>query len=365
MNWLLMNVAKIAALYGLAPSLLNIDGVDCLTTDNGLAAVRSSFGLQEELTWAGASLDMLFGLGLRELGLFVKTEHGAYAVRVDDRWVYLTQYIPGTSCDASNFFEVRSVGRVVANLHRASPAVLAHYPPPNSRLATDWLTAARERAAYWRLATQRYRKGTRGEALRHLLRHAEEALTRAEKFAGSLEGERVVSLSQVSFGQFAYLREAHAVCLNEAHLCVDLSFVSIGDLLLEAELGNEAGLHFLSAYQAVRPLTMGEREMLIAYLCYPHEWAEQLDNLTRGNAAFDGERVLALLRRKCEWLDWLEEHLAELRRDKIKVPVDADQSESQVVPIEGPPSPVPPPSNTLPPSQTPLSRIVWRPFPRR
>ncbi|MBT9155172.1 MAG: hypothetical protein DDT37_00137 [Firmicutes bacterium] len=93
----------------------------------------------------------------------------------------------------------------------------------------------------------------KGEALRALLRHAEEALTRAEKFAGNLEGERVLSLAQVSFGNFAYVRETHAVYLNEAHLCLDYSFVNIGELLLEAGLGNEAGLHFLSAYQAARP----------------------------------------------------------------------------------------------------------------
>jgi len=362
MSWLLRNVAKIASLYGLSPSLISINGVDCLTTDHGLAAVRSSLCGLPELSWAGASLAHLSELGLHDLGQFVREEYGAYACEVDERWVYLTQYMPGTSCDASNFFEVRSVGRMVANLHRFSPPVLALHPPPPACLAADWLTAARERAAYWRLATHRYRKGTRGEALRELLRQAEEALTRAERCTDSLQDERVLSLTRASFGHFAYMRESHAVCLNEAHLCVDLSFINVGELLLEAGLGNEAGLHFLSAYQAARPLGSREREMLLAYLCYPHEWAEKLDEVTRGNAAFDSERVLALLRRKCEWLDWLEEHLAELRREKTQV--TPCKSEDVVLPIENssspelPPPPPPTRDNTLP-------RITWKPFPRR
>lgn len=364
------NVATITSLYGLAPSLVSIDGVDCLTTDSGLAAVRSSLCGLAELSWAGASLDRLSELGLHDLGWFVKARDGAYAVEVDGRWAYLTQYVPGTACDASNFFEVRAVGRMIAHLHRVSPAVLALHPPPPACLATDWLTAARERAAYWRLATHRYRKGTRGEALRELLRQAEEALARAQRCAESLVGERVLSLARASFGHFVYIREAHAVCLNETQLCVDHSFVNVGELLLEAGLGNEAGLHFLCAYQAVRPLRVPEREMLLAYLCYPHEWAEKLDEVTRGHAAFDGERVLALSKRKGEWLNWLEEHLAELRRDKPQA--DKPKSDAEPVTAEADASPEfsPPPLQrplTTSPSPTPTSlpRLTWKPFPRR
>jgi hypothetical protein len=220
------------------------------------------------------------------------------------------------------------------------------------------------------LATHRYRKGTRGEALRELLRQAEEALTRAQRCAESLVGERVLSLARASFAHFVYIREAHVVCLNEAHLCVDHSFINVGELLLEAGLGNEAGLHFLCAYQAAHPLSVPEREMLLAYLCYPHEWAEKLDEVTRGHAAFDGERVLALSKRKGEWLNWLEEHLAELRRDKAQV--DPPKNHAELVPAEADaspePSPTPPqPLSTTPPppAQTSLPRLTWKPFPRR
>lgn len=361
MSWLMTNAANVAALYGLPPSLLSVDGVDCLTTDSGWAAVRYSLGGLLELSWAGASLDRLAELGLRDFGQFIRTQDGAYAVEVDGRWVYLTQYMPGTACDASNFFEVRAVGRLIAHLHRASPAVLAVQPPPTTCLASDWLTAARERAAYWRLATHRYRKGTRGEALRELLRQAEEALTRAERYTESLAGERVLSLAHASFGQFAYMRETHAVCLNEAHLCVDHSFINVGELLFEAGLGNEPGLHFLSAYQAARPLSALEREMLLAYLCYPHEWAEKLDEVTRGNATFDGERVLALSKRKGEWLDWLEEHLTEIRRDKVQVVTPKNDVELVTVEADASPELSPPPPS--PPSLT--TPLTWRPFPRR
>jgi len=369
MSWLFVNRSEIAAQFGLPSTLQSVDGVDCLTTDTGLAAVRSSVTAHDELTWVGASLSLLSELGIRDLGQFIRAEQGAYAVRIKDRWVYLTQFASGTPCDANNLFEVRSVGRVLAQLHRASPEVLAKHTPPPSRVADDWLIGARERASYWRLAAHRFRKGTRGEALRHLLRSAEESLTRAEKLGESLWGERVLSLARVSFGYFAYLRESHAVYLNEARLHVDLSVVNIGDLLLESGVGNEAGLHLLAAYQAVRPLSPIERDMLLAYLCYPHEWAEQLDELTRGNAAFDGEKTMATLKRKGEWIEWLEERFSTPRKERSAAPLSTDKCAmaprpSEVTDIAEPGEPLV--SSSLPSSpEPPLSRVLWRPFPRR
>jgi len=80
-------------------------------------------------------------------------------------------------------------------------------------------------------------------------------------------------------------------------------------MLLDLGYNGNASLHFLAAYQAVRPLSSGEIQMLLAYLSYPHEWAKGLDELTRGRPILRATGALAQIEKKHEWLEWLTEKL--------------------------------------------------------
>lgn len=387
-------LVEVAAVYGLNPKPTMVDNECCLAIDSGLAAVHYSLGTTEESTWVGTCLDELVSKGVRGIGRFVRAKNGDLVVRVSDRLIYLTEYVPGTACDGNNTFEVRAVGRLLGEVHRASEDVCYFHAPPKNVLAPSWLAGARERAAYWRLAAHRYRQGSRGEALRLLLRAAEESLIRLEKLNAAYDGNRVLSFLRLSFGNFVYVSEAHTVHLNHSHLYLDQVYVNVGDLLLECGYQGDAGMHFLSAYQATNPLSELEWEMLFAYLSYPHEWTQELDDLTRGRPVLKGNATIDQLRLKGEWIEWLRERLPTFKRsEKGGFDVKSEKKTPEVIspevdevtaekvigePEAQPVEPVEPVVDEAPVQENsevpklssepvverPQPSIVWKPFPK-
>lgn len=375
---------EIALLFGLHPNPSLVDNECCLTSDSGLVAVHYTSGTILEASWVGLCLEELAERGVRGIGRFIRAKSGELVVKVNDRLVYLTEYVPGTVCDGNNTFEVRAVGRVLGEVHRASEDVCYFHSPPRSVHAEGWFAGARERAAYWRLAAHRYKLGSRGVALRLLLRAAEESLTRLEKLSAVYDGDRVLSFLRLSHANFVYVSEAHTVHLNHSQLYLDHAYVNVGELLLETGYEGEAGMHLLSAYQAINPLSELEWEMLFAYLCYPHEWAQELDDLTRGQPVLKGNATIERLRLKGEWIEWLRERMPAFKRSEkggldvksekrtedlspAEVPTETTISEPKAQPVERPAvaiEPTIPLQPAEPLVERPKTSMVWKAFPR-
>lgn len=383
------SLAEISPQYGLLPEAHLVDRECCLATKDGLAAVHINVGPIEEINWVGICLEEMAERGVRGLGLVLRTLNGEFVAGASQQQAYLTDYVPGASCDATNIFEVRAVGRVVGEVHRASEDILYLHSPPAGRVSPSWRQGALERTAYWRLAVHKYRQAARGEALRQLLSDAEESLTTLEALERAYDGPRLISFAHLSFAKFVYVNTGHTVHLNYAHECyVEPNYVSLGELLLDTSYTGDACLHLLAAYQAAYPISDLEWQMLLAYLTYPHEWAQELDDMTRGRPILKGVATLDRLQQKREWLEWLNEHFIvlkktekgglELKSDE-KRPIEA-KIEPEVAPEEENKTavleealteqvveegvPAEDHENTPPTIEKPKASIVWKPFPR-
>jgi len=308
-------LAEVAAQFGLLPETHTVDAECCLLTKSGLAAVHPYIGDVTEIVWVGTCLSELAKRGIRGLGLLLQTNTGQYYAKTAQHQVFISDYIPGASCDSSNTFEVRAIGRLLAEVHRASEDILYFFAPPLSRVSPLWRLGAQERTAYWQLAALKYRQAARGEALRRLLTDAEESLNALEKLERAYDGTGVLSFAHLNFSKFVYVSEAHAVHLNHAYNCyVEPNYISLGEMLLDTDYVGEAGLHLLAAYQSVHPISDLEWQLLFAFLTFPHEWAQQLDDMTRGRPLLKGPATLEQLKRKHEWLEWLGENCSVLKR---------------------------------------------------
>lgn len=315
MSILVTNLAEIMAGYGLHGSPVTVDNQLCLATRDGLVAVHIHSGDQEEIAWAGKCLWELRQRGVRGLGAIHKTLRDHFVLEVDKVKFYLTEYTPGGACDSSSIFEVRAIGRVIGQVHRASEEILYLSACPAIRVAPQWREAARERVAYWGIAAHRYRQGERGEAVRQLLRQAEESLSRVDELALRHDGARVISFAELTYSHFVYMNAEHQVYLNQSHKCnTDWAYIAVGNMLLDGSFAHDRGLHFLASYIAVYPFSEVEWQLLMAYLLYPHEWATALDELVRGRPALKSREVLVDLRCKNEWIEWLKEEAIALRR---------------------------------------------------
>ncbi|MBS3938094.1 MAG: hypothetical protein KGZ50_05940 [Peptococcaceae bacterium] len=358
MSTKMARLAEIAAQYSLTASPLPVDNELCLATRDGLAAVHDYTGSTEEITWAGSCLEQLKKRGIKGLSLFIRTVGDSFAAEVNQSKFFLTEYFPGTACDSSNIFEVRAIARLLGQVHAASEELLYLLACPPTRVAPAWREVARERAAYWRLAGHRYRQGDRGEAVRQLLRCAEESLNRVEELVRYYDGARVLTFPHPTFDKFVYMSVGHQVCLNQAYDClVDWSYISVGHMLVDGGYPNDRVLHFLAAYTNAHPLNATEWQLLFAYLLYPHEWVESLDELARGRPNLKGREVLSQLQDKAEWLDWLQEQVQKLPG------VEVNSSTISEVP---PPQPeiALPAAPTEKPQPTRLEKIVWPLFPK-
>ncbi|MBT9158453.1 MAG: hypothetical protein DDT36_01465 [Firmicutes bacterium] len=96
---------------------------------------------------------------------------------------------------------------------------------------------------------------------------------------------------------------------------------------------------------------------MFAYLLYPHEWVESLDELTRGRPNLKGREVLSQLQDKAEWLDWLQEQVQKLPG------VEVNSSAMDEVPPPQPEIAIPA-APTEKPQLTTLEKIVWPLFPK-
>lgn len=385
-------LAEIAPQYGLLPEANMVDKECCLTTHTGLAAVHLYSGPPQDIEWVGACLTDLQKRGVRGLGLLLKTTGGEYVAQARERVAYLTDYVPGAACDGANTFEVRAAGRLLGEVHHASEEVLYFNPPPATRVATAWRLGASERAAYWGLAVHKYRQAARGEALRQLLHDAEESLNTIEEREQFSDGLQVLSFAHLAFNKFVYVNDRHSVHLNYAHDCfVEPCFINLGELLLDNNYAAEASLHLLAAYHATHPLSDNDWQMLFAYVSYPHEWAQELDDMTRGRPILKGLATLERLQHKREWLEWLREHFTVLKRTEkggigmkseekrpdatVGTQADAEvTAENKSEPVEmkplepvETPDPDPEQSTTeqeLLTVEKPKASITWKPFPR-
>ena len=376
------SLAEISTLYGLKPESHLVDRECCLTTVHGLAAVHLYVGAACDIIWVGSCLDELTKRGVKGLGSLLRTNTGELVACVSKHQVFLTNYVPGAACDATNIFEVRAIGRLLGDVHRASEDILYFCPQPEGRVSPSWRNGARERAAYWQLAVHKYRQAARGEALRQLLNDAEESLASLEELERIYDGQPVISFAHLSFGKFVYVSEGHTVHLNYAHDCfVEPSFIGLAELLLDSGYTGDTCLHLLAAYQAVHPISDIEWQMLFAYLTYPHEWAQELDDMTRGRPLLKGLTTLEQLQRKREWLDWLSEHLAIVKRmEKGGCVLNSEEKRPEVVPVvEQSPMVEQVEEETAdkvevleeqveevvePEADKPKASIVWKPFPR-
>lgn len=379
------SLAEIALLYGLKPESHLVDKECCLNTRNGLAAVHLYVGAARDIIWVGSCLDELAKRGVKGLSSLLRTNTGELVAHVSKHQVFLTNYVPGAACDAANTFEVRAIGRLLGDVHRASEDILYFYPQPEGRVSPPWHLGARERTAYWQLAVHKYRQAARGEALRQLLNDAEESLTSLEELERLYDGQSVISFAHLRFSKFVYVSEGHSVHLNYAHdSFVEPNYVGLAELLLDSGYTGDTCLHLLSAYQAVHPVSDIEWQMLFAYLTYPHEWAQELDDMTRGRPLLKGPATLEQLQRKREWLDWLSEHLVIAKRmEKGGFVLKSEDKRPEVVPVEVETVPVVEQSDeetegkveveqeqTLeavepqPEAEKPKASIVWKPFPR-
>lgn len=329
------SLAEISTLYGLKAESHLVDKECCLTTPEGLAAVHVYVGATADITWVGSCLDELNKRGVKGLGSLLRTNTGELVVNVSKHQVFLTKYVPGAACDAANTFEVRAVGRLLGDVHRASEDILYFCPQPEGRLSPIWCLGARERAAYWQLAVHKYRQAARGEALRQLLNDAEESLASLEELAQIYDSPSVISFTHLTFEKFVYVSEAHTVHLNCAHDCfVEPNYIALAELLLDTGYRGDTCLHLLAAYQASHPISDIEWHMLFAYLKYPHEWAQELDDMTRGRPLLKGPTTLEQLQRKREWLDWLSEHLVVIKRmEKGGCILKIEDKHPEVVPV--------------------------------
>lgn len=365
MSILVAHLAEIMACYGLYGNPVTVDNQLCISTKDGLLAVHIHSGDKEEVAWAGRCLSELRHRGVRGLGAIQRTLSEHFSVEINKVKLYLTEYTPGGACDSSSIFEVRAIGRLLGQVHRASEEILYLSACPAIRVAPLWRDAARERVAYWGLAAHRYRKGERGEAVRELLRQAEEALSRADELALRHDGVRVISFAGLSYGQFVYMNAEHQVYLNQSHACnTDWAYTSVGSLLLDGSFAHDRGLHFLAAYLAVHPLSEVEWQLLLAYLLYPHEWATALDELVRGRPALNSREAIVDLRRKNEWMDWLNEEGSALRRGVQQNP----PALLSLPPLESVEKNAIVPALELPlevekPISRPEGKITWKRFP--
>ena len=377
------SLAEIATLYGLKAESHLVDKECCLTTSEGLAAVHVYVGAASDIAWVGSCLDELSKRGVKGLGTLLRTNTDELVAHVSSHQVFLTTYVPGAACDAANIFEVRAIGRLLGDVHRASEDILYFSPQPEGRVSSAWRLGARERAAYWQLAVRKYRQAARGEALRQLLNDAEESLQSLEQLERIYDGQSVISFAHLTFGKFVYVSEGHTVHLNSAHDCfVEPNYISLAELLLDSGYQGDTCLHLLAAYQAVHPISDIEWQMLFAFLLYPHEWAQELDHMTRGRPLLKGPTTLDQLQRKHEWLDWLSEHLAIVKRmEKGGCVLKSEDKHPEVVPVVVETEPVAVETDPVEEPQVaevtpmvepvvveetskPKASIVWKPFPR-
>ena len=379
------SLAEISTLYGLKPESHLVDKECCLTTRDGLAAVHLYVGAASDIIWVGSCLDELTKRGIKGLGSVLQTNTGEMVAYVSKHQVFLTNYVPGASCDATNTFEVRAIGRLLGDVHRASEDILYFCPQPEGRVSPPWRLGARERAAYWQLAVHKYRQAARGEALRQLLSDAEESLASLEELERIYDGPPVISFAHLTFQKFVYVSQGHTVHLNYAHDCfVEPNYISLAELLLDTGYTGDTCLHLLAAYQAVHPISDLEWQMLFAYLAYPHEWAQELDDMTRGRPLLKGPTTLEQLQRKREWLDWLSEHLVMVKRmEKGGCVLKSEDKRPEVVPVvlekapeveqveeevsqevEVPEEQVEEVEELQPEIEKPKASIIWKPFPR-
>jgi len=379
------SLAEISTLYGLKPKSHLVDKECCLITREGLAAVHLYVGAACDIVWVGSCLDELAKRGVKGLGSLLRTNTGDLVVNISKNQVFLTNYVRGAACDAANTFEVRAIGRLLGHVHRASEDILYFCPQPEGRVSPLWRLGARERAAYWQLAVHKYRQAARGEALRQLLNEAEESLSSLEELERIYDGQPVISFAHLSFGKFVYVSEGHTVHLNYAHDCfVEANYIGLAELLLDSGYTGDTCLHLLAAYQAVHPMSDIECQMLFAYLTYPHEWAQELDDMTRGRPLLKGLTTLEQLQRKREWLDWLSEHLVIAKRmGKGGCELKSEDKRLDVVPVVVEETPVAEQGGEgkvdevevlqeqlgeieelQPKVRKPKASIVWKPFPR-
>jgi Ser/Thr protein kinase RdoA (MazF antagonist) len=390
MNLLDVDLKEISLHYGFPPKTTLIDQEICVELPHGHAAMRFHSGHLDDLQWVYNCLEGLRERRISGTSRLIPTLNGEVAVPCGNCHVYFTEYVQGTGCDGGNAFEVRAIGHLLGSIHSASEDILYFNSSPETRRAPPWLQAAQERAAYWRMASHRYRQSSRGEVMRLLLRDAQTSLSRYQQTLEQGNSAPVLSFTRLSFAKFVYLPASHKVYLNSSYECyADSPLVTIAEMLLDLRYNGNAALHFLSAYQAVRPLSLWERQSLLAYLTYPHEWAKALDDLTTGRQTLKIRSVMLQMEEKREWLEWLGEKLTATGKHERggfmdvdmeeKLPVSTEVKEEEKKEEEQPTAPVAgetaeqveeekesSPVESEVPRQEALKKladIVWKPFP--